>query len=262
MKPVPPIRLRDDPRAPRLLRADLARVSRLPAVTFDAARGLAALEAAIQAGAAPFASSAAAGKSLAAAVAKGALVGLVTVGIAGVSSLWLDRRDAAPPPRAAASVMPAAVEVTPPAPPALTAPPEEPSPPPPPRALAPPSPPVGSIARRPGLHAAEPSAAPEASAPPAPSGASQLQEEMANLARLRALDGADPQQALALAEEGQRRFPSGLYAQEREALAISALVRLGRRGEAEARARAFVAAYPRSSFVEKIRGLTGVGAKE
>ncbi len=99
-------------------------------------------------------------------------------------------------------------------------------------------------------------------APPAPSGASQLQMEMDNLVRLRALEPSDPQQALALAEEGRRRFPGGLYAQEREALAISALVHLGRRGEAEARARAFVAAYPRSHLVERIRELTGVGAKE
>ena len=56
MKEVPPIRLRDDPAAPPLLRADLARAKNaLPAVAFDAARGLAALEAAIQAGGAPVA---------------------------------------------------------------------------------------------------------------------------------------------------------------------------------------------------------------
>ncbi len=254
MKPVPKARLRDDPDAPPLVRADLVRATRLPAVPFDAARGLAALEAAIQAGGAPAAPSAAAGKSLAAALAKGALVGLVTVGIVGGASVWLGGRKAAPPPRAAVLVVSSAAEgAPPPAPPVPSEPVEEASPPP--RTV-----PSSSLARRPEPRVAgPPPAQSSAEAPPAPSGASQLQAEMENLALLRV---ADPQQALALADEGQRRFPSGVYVQERETLAISALVRLGRRGEAEARARAFVAAYPRSHFVERIRELTGVAPKE
>jgi hypothetical protein len=260
MNPVPPTRLCDDPEAPRLVRADLARAAKLPAVAFDAARGLAALEAALQAGgpAAPAAASGAALKPLAAALAKGALLGLVTVGVASVSSAWLDSRGASAPPRAT-SAMPAVA-----APPAPAEPLDAPS-----AAVPAPRPAPGdSMARRPSLRpvdpgppAPEPPAAPEVP-PPAPSGESDLQMEMENLARLRALEPSDPQQALALAEEGRRRFPSGLYAQEREAHAIFALVRLGRRGEAEARARAFVAAYPHSPLVERIRERTGVGDKE
>ncbi len=280
MKPVPPTRLCDDPAAPRLVRADLARATKVPAVAFDGARGLAALEAAIHAGAAPatpFASSAAtgAGKSLAAAVAKGLLLGIVTVGVV-VTMGGAEGPPKAPRVLSTTSVSephqtlpPSQVEAVEAAA-ALPEPQAREAPPPSPRAPAPTPVPVpasgASISGGRGPHASESSAAPLAmggapmpTAPPAPSGASQLQMEMENLVRLRA---ADPQQALALAEEGRRRFPGGLYAQEREVLAISALVHLGRRGEAEARARAFVAAYPRSHLVERVRELTGVGAKE
>ncbi len=83
MKPLSPIRLRDDPAAPQMPRADLTRAASTPAVVYDGARGLAALEAAIQSGAAPAAPLRLVGsdgrggrsKSLAAAVAKGVLRG-------------------------------------------------------------------------------------------------------------------------------------------------------------------------------------------
>jgi hypothetical protein len=80
-----------------------------------------------------------------------------------------------------------------------------------------------------------------------------------HLARLRALEASDPAQALAVAAEGDRRFASGLFVQERQAIAITALVRLGRGAEARARAEAFLAAHPRSSFAERIQRLTGAG---
>jgi hypothetical protein len=263
MSPVPPTRLRDDPEAPHLVRADLARAAKLPAVAFDAAQGLAALEAAIQAAgpAAPGATSGAAVKPLAAALAKGALLGLVAVGVANVSSSWLDSRSTPRPPHPAVAVASAAPVAAPPAPIEPLDVPSQAAPVPAPHAD-----PGAPIARR--LPAADPipSAAavatpnPAPAPPPAPSGESQLQMEMENLARLRA--ASDPQQALALAEEGPRRFPSGVYAQEREAHAIFALVHLGRRADAAARARAFVAAYPKSPLVERIREQTGTGDKE
>src|SRR5262249_35835227 len=71
---------------------------------------------------------------------------------------------------------------------------------------------------------------PSASAPVAeedPVGA-----EIENLTRIRSLGATDPAKTLALAEEGHRRFSKGLLSHEREALAISALVRLGRTQEA------------------------------
>jgi hypothetical protein len=44
----------------------------------------------------------------------------------------------------------------------------------------------------------------------------------------------------------------GQFSEEREALAIDALLRLGRRSEAQARARAFLQRYPSSSHRERV----------
>lgn len=65
------------------------------------------------------------------------------------------------------------------------------------------------------------------------------------------LHGA-PDRALALAEGHARAYPRGALAQEREVIAIESLVRLGRRGEALARARSFHAAFPGSSHGERV----------
>jgi hypothetical protein len=48
-----------------------------------------------------------------------------------------------------------------------------------------------------------------------------------------------------------------MLAQEREVIAIDALVRLGRRGEADARARRFVGAYPGSPDVQRVETILG-----
>jgi hypothetical protein len=120
------------------------------------------------------------------------------------------------------------------------------TPPPAPPEAAPQAPSATSVARAP-----EPASAPSAGG--------ALAAEMDHLARLRALEGGDPAHVLALAAEGNQRFPSGLFAQEREAIAIGALVRLGRLGEARTRARAFLASYPRSAFAERIKKLTEIG---
>jgi hypothetical protein len=62
----------------------------------------------------------------------------------------------------------------------------------------------------------------------------------------------EPAHALSSADEAEVRYPDGLLHQEAEVIAIEALVRLGRRGEAEARGRAFRAAYPGSPHVRRI----------
>jgi hypothetical protein len=64
-----------------------------------------------------------------------------------------------------------------------------------------------------------------------------------------------PASALAAAEEHRRRFPGGGLAQEREVIAISALITLGRRDEAESRARSFAESYPRSAHRAGIEAL-------
>lgn len=66
---------------------------------------------------------------------------------------------------------------------------------------------------------------------------------------------SDPAAALRACNEHAKRFPGGSLAQEREALAIEALVRLGRKGEAEQRLTRFRANYPSSGHLRKLEGL-------
>lgn len=73
----------------------------------------------------------------------------------------------------------------------------------------------------------------------------------------RAALAQDPEAALAALERHQAEFPKGRLAEEREFIAIRALVRLGRADEARARAAAFFARYPSSSFAEPLRRIVG-----
>jgi hypothetical protein len=74
------------------------------------------------------------------------------------------------------------------------------------------------------------------------------------LAELTLLDAAQadlrdaPELALLRANEHARRFPHGDFQQEREVIAIEALLRLGRRAAAERRASAFVVRFPTSGY--------------
>jgi len=67
------------------------------------------------------------------------------------------------------------------------------------------------------------------------------------------LRAGNPDAALALAREHERRCPAGALVQERERIAIEALLRLGRVDQARARARAFEARFPSSPHVGRIR---------
>jgi hypothetical protein len=60
--------------------------------------------------------------------------------------------------------------------------------------------------------------------------------------------GPSPAEAYALTIEHAARFPAGALVQERELLAIQALVRLGRGNEAESRRTRFLAAFPGSAY--------------
>ncbi|HEY5960632.1 MAG TPA: hypothetical protein VIV60_28960, partial [Polyangiaceae bacterium] len=77
----------------------------------------------------------------------------------------------------------------------------------------------------------------------------ELAAEMEQLTGLRAIAASDPTNALRRAEDGDRRFPKGLFRQERQAIAIQSLVKLNRVNEAKQRARSFKAAYPRSPLL-------------
>ena len=90
----------------------------------------------------------------------------------------------------------------------------------------------------------------------APAGDAAMDEELALLeSAYEALRKGDAAGALVEAERHAARFPSGALAQEREVLAIDALVRLGRRAEAETRAAGFRARYPTSTHGVRIQGL-------
>lgn len=70
-----------------------------------------------------------------------------------------------------------------------------------------------------------------------------------------ALRSGDPALALRVLYESSRRFPHGVVRQEREALLVEALVRLGRRDEAMRVATAFERNYPNSPYAARVQGL-------
>jgi hypothetical protein len=94
---------------------------------------------------------------------------------------------------------------------------------------------------------AKPSAANTAgAAPKAPTALGVTETQILRDARL-VLD-RDPRSALALSEQHRRDYPNGSFTQERELIAITALVKLGRHGEAKERAARFRSAYPSSPY--------------
>ena len=67
--------------------------------------------------------------------------------------------------------------------------------------------------------------------------------------------GRGPAQALDLINRHAARFPGSNLGQEREVMAVDALVRLGRVGEARARAAAFAARFPTSAHLRRLAAL-------
>jgi hypothetical protein len=63
---------------------------------------------------------------------------------------------------------------------------------------------------------------------------------------------SDPERALAHAQRHRLRFPDGHYAQEREVIAIDALLELQRFVHAQRRAHAFLKRYPGSSYRTRV----------
>jgi len=103
--------------------------------------------------------------------------------------------------------------------------------------------------------AREPERSP-AAAPAAPAAHARMEREteLMNRERSEAQEG-DPASALALAQRGDREFPSGYFVDEREAFAIVALDRMGRRAEAVERGQRFLAAHahaPHATMVRRI----------
>jgi hypothetical protein len=92
-------------------------------------------------------------------------------------------------------------------------------------------------------------------APTQVDGDDALRREIAQLAQIKAVVDTDPAQAYRLAQAGHREFGRGMLRQEREALAVLSLSKLGRRTEAVSRARAFLARYPQSPLRESLERL-------
>ena len=95
-------------------------------------------------------------------------------------------------------------------------------------------------------------AQPVAAEAEAPAAAQAADSELTLLSRAQGLLARDAQAALEVMNEHARAYPRGEFAQEREALAIDALRRLGRRQELQTRARAFLQRYPSSPHRDRI----------
>ena len=96
-------------------------------------------------------------------------------------------------------------------------------------------------------------AAPAASSAPADTGSEAREEAAMTLSARQALQRGNPAGALAVLDQAQQRFPRGRMTQEREALAIESLARLGRKGEAAQRAKAFLQWWPASPYADIVR---------
>ncbi|HEY3449422.1 MAG TPA: hypothetical protein VGK67_23915 [Myxococcales bacterium] len=91
----------------------------------------------------------------------------------------------------------------------------------------------------------------------APADASRPPSDEELTVRLRAVVDASPEEALALAAEAERAFPSSRFADERSFLVMRALVHLNRIGEARNAAAEFHRRFPESAWAEQVGRLTG-----
>jgi hypothetical protein len=84
---------------------------------------------------------------------------------------------------------------------------------------------------------------------------SSPEAELALLDRAQRALERDPATALALSEQHARDYPHGLFAQEREVLAIEALLKLRQRAAAVTRAEDFVKHFADSPHARRVRAL-------
>ena len=89
----------------------------------------------------------------------------------------------------------------------------------------------------------------------APSPASPVDTEFSLLEQAQRALAADPRRALEMTERDARLYPSGALAQEREVIAIQALLGLDRTDEARARAARFSQVFAGSAYAPRIEQL-------
>jgi hypothetical protein len=248
----PPPRLLHDPTVSSELRTDLERTAQTPS-DYDVAAGLVVLQAALGAAAATTLAAKAlgAGQDAAASTkAAGALGGAAKAVIAATAagalaafatwSLYSVPRRA--PPRARAPSM-AAPALEPSSTPVASRSPQS----------AAPSATQSNLGTT-HADAAQPMLAPHARIANANPDAA-LKREIVQLGRIKALMESDPAEAYRLAKAGHREFDRGMLREEREALALLALWKLGKRDAAQSGIDAFIARYPRSPMRERLLNL-------
>lgn len=114
--------------------------------------------------------------------------------------------------------------------------------------------PRGSTRRR-GVTSVSVAAAPPASA--VGNGKLNPQGELAILNGAQDALAQAPRRALSLVQDHARDYPSGVFAQEREVIAIEALIKLQRSDAAAARGRAFLNVFPTSTHASRVRQMLG-----
>jgi hypothetical protein len=114
------------------------------------------------------------------------------------------------------------------------------------------TPPVTPLPPAPSVDA--PSPAPSASAPSVPAAATLAAERALLDAAHAALGRGEPSAAIEALTQHSERFSRGTYREEREALTIQCLEKLGRHDEARTRALRFRSRYPKSLFLPTIEG--------
>jgi hypothetical protein len=167
-------------------------------------------------------------------IALGAALGMLgTLATMGAAQLLFDREAPAPsaPSAAARPGVVASVELPPSVVPSVAA------------SLSASSAPVEPRSPPPRSAATQPSALPSEN---------QLDQEIALLEMARRKLPASPHLALSALRDHELRFPAGQLRIEREFLIVDALVRLGRRPEAEARAHALERQAPKSLYGERL----------
>jgi hypothetical protein len=276
--------LREDPTTNELLRLDLEEAARAPHAPFDLDRAMERFAATLPlvplAADTSVGTAAGAGKSLLTKAVsilrgwKGAVVGLLFVGSGVCLAVNILQRAPAPgvgqepgPPSQARPASPSAAPVPVPESAAPSLPPAAPKEAPRPHrriGQAPAARSQRSVEDTAPSAAALPSSGKEVRVaetpvqrePPRSSqSAGTLAQEVAQLAQVKALLEVDPARALALAQRGHELFAEGALYEEREAMALLALGRLGRTEALRVRAERFLVRYPTSAFHERIRGL-------
>ncbi len=241
-----PIRLRDDEAIPDWCREALLDEVSASAPGFDEAAGLASLRDAIAAERSASVARDRVPPRLARSL--GGVAAVVAVGAVVAISSWSEESSSPPPPAPAVAEESPASPEPPPAPtePGIAV---ESLPPAP---IAPSAPPHTKPVATPSKGAKRSAAKDVESAHQPPTAADPL-EETRHLAALRRLAERDPEVAITFAAEGDRRFPRGILGEEREAIAIACLARLGRTDEANRRAVRFLQNYPESPFAPSVR---------